>query len=203
MTTLKIADFDLSNLSYDPLTGLITNTKTKKVYDKSNDGINGYINIRLRNLITNKLDNLKVHRIAYYIYHGAEPNHIDHQNGNRIDNRIVNLISCTNATNMQNKKRYKNNTYLPCVVKKSNGNFQARGYSVRIGGKISYGTYATELDAHYTATFYKSIHYANYKGADLPDINGLPHPYFTGTLPNIVSAIYDTSGNSALTHMSK
>lgn len=46
------------------------------------------------------------HRAAYAYVHGAWPEaHIDHINGDRTDNRIVNLRSVPRAVNMQNIRK--------------------------------------------------------------------------------------------------
>jgi len=49
------------------------------------------------------------HRIAWKLTHGTDPEFIDHQNGNRDDNRIVNLRDVGRAENMQNRKSPINN----------------------------------------------------------------------------------------------
>ena len=196
-----ISDFDTSNLSYDSVTGFITNTKTKKVYVKNHG--EGYIQISLRHKITNNSTMILAHRIAYYLHTGSEPEVIDHANSMRDDNRIVNLTSTNFKGNMQNRQRQKNSTYLVGVMKSKNGNFAAMTASIRTGNRTHFGTYHTEIDAHYVSTYYKHVQYANYQGNDLTDINGLPHPYFQGTLPSIVATITDTKGNSALNYMSK
>lgn len=146
---------------------------------------------------------MSAHRIAYFLHHGSEPVIIDHANGQRDDNRIVNLTSTTSKGNNQNLRRYKNSTYLVGAKREPSGNFMARGYSIRTGDLTTFGAYHTELSAHYVSTFYKQTHYALYNGNDLTDINGSPHPYHTGQLANIVSTITDTKGNSALNYMSR
>jgi len=51
------------------------------------------------------------HRVAYALHHGRWPEgDIDHINGNRADNRIVNLRAVNRQTNMQNAKRSKANS---------------------------------------------------------------------------------------------
>lgn len=52
----------------------------------------------------------KVHRIIYKMYYGVDPNQIDHINGVRTDNRIINLRSVDSQGNNRNKKIHSNNT---------------------------------------------------------------------------------------------
>lgn len=52
----------------------------------------------------------KAHRVAWAIYNGEWPkDHIDHINGNRADNRIVNLRVVSCSENLRNQKIRKNN----------------------------------------------------------------------------------------------
>ncbi len=49
------------------------------------------------------------HRIIWYLVHSEMPDEIDHINGDRTDNRLVNLRSVTRKTNCENlARRFKN-----------------------------------------------------------------------------------------------
>ena len=56
------------------------------------------------------------HRLAWLIATGEWPEQIDHINGIRTDNRLVNLRAVTNQTNGQNAKRREDNTSGVCGV---------------------------------------------------------------------------------------
>ena len=44
----------------------------------------------------------RAHRVAWLLHYGRWPKEIDHINGNKSDNRILNLRECTRAENMAN-----------------------------------------------------------------------------------------------------
>lgn len=79
---------------YDPITGQVkkdgvpTGTKNAK----------GYIVLRKDGKV------VYAHRLAWELYHGEAPAVIDHKNGNKSDNRLVNLRSVTQMTNAQNMR---------------------------------------------------------------------------------------------------
>jgi HNH endonuclease/AP2 domain len=53
---------------------------------------------------------LKAHRVIFKMTHGWCPEYVDHENGNRVDNRPSNLKPATKVENGRNMKRKKNNT---------------------------------------------------------------------------------------------
>jgi hypothetical protein len=66
----------------------------------------------------------KAHRVVWKMVTGAEPEHIDHINGDPADNRIENLRSVSRAVNNKNVARNRNNKsgasgvrYDPCLKK--------------------------------------------------------------------------------------
>ncbi len=50
------------------------------------------------------------HRVIWFMKHNEWPIEIDHINGNRADNRIINLRAVTHRQNLRNQRLRKNNT---------------------------------------------------------------------------------------------
>lgn len=96
-------------LSYCPDTGKITWIKAPCTWIKPGREFGnltkyGYLRGRVGNL------QIMVHRLAWFMYYGACPKkHLDHKNGNRTDNRIINLREVSPLENAKNQKVYKNN----------------------------------------------------------------------------------------------
>ena len=65
---------------------------------------NGY----LRGSINNEL--FYAHRVIYKMIYGTDPDDIDHENGNRTDNRQKNLVSKSRSENLRNRRLSRNNT---------------------------------------------------------------------------------------------
>jgi len=92
----------------------------------------GYLQVRVAP------GNYLAHRIAWAIYHGSWPTlDIDHINGIRTDNRIINLRDVSRQTNLRNSARRPCNTsgHTGVVWHPRNGKWQAQ---VTIHGKNHY-----------------------------------------------------------------
>lgn len=89
------------------------------------------------------------HRLAWtYMTGNAPPDIIDHINGDRLDNRWVNLRAATNSQNLMNSRTYRGHAIGLKGVYQSRGrkNFGAR---ISIEGKSRYlGSFDTAESAH-------------------------------------------------------
>lgn len=129
--------------SYDPETGVITRAIS---YGNAWKGqtFSGTNSVSVFNI------HIRLSRLAWLLHHGSWPPDgywIDHINGAKGDNRIVNLRLATPTQNQQNKASY--GTYAKGVVCRFDGSrkkpFQAR---IRVDGKrILLGSFATEAEA--------------------------------------------------------
>lgn len=102
-------DVVLHNLTYNHETGIFFRNKSgggvKKGSVAGRKKHNGYIEISINNT------RYYAHRLAWLMHYGYWPEHqIDHINGIRDDNRIINLRIATNMQNQYNAKKPKNNT---------------------------------------------------------------------------------------------
>jgi hypothetical protein len=95
----------LSAVIYDPETGHFTwkvqrSGKTKAGMRAGTKNRLGYINLRI------DYRGFGAHRVAWAMQYGVWPNgDIDHINGIRDDNRIVNLRDVSRGSNLQNQRR--------------------------------------------------------------------------------------------------
>lgn len=134
-------------LHYNPETGIFTRlvrtTNSLKIGDVAGgDSGNGYIQIRVGGGL------YWAHRLAWLYMTGKWPRlHIDHENGNGMDNRFHNLRDKDRSFNMQNRRRARvDNSCGFLGVQTNNSGFQAR---ITVKGKrISLGTYSNPAKAH-------------------------------------------------------
>ena len=89
------------------------------------------------------------HRLAWLYVHGEFPiEHLDHIDGNRINNRFSNIRACSRAENGQNRISNKNSTskYLGVHWHRLSNRWQAQ---IRINKKPIYlGLFDSEQDAY-------------------------------------------------------
>jgi hypothetical protein len=87
----------------------------------------------------------RAHRLAWLYTHGVWPSdEIDHINGARDDNRLVNLREATRRQNSANRRKLSGD--LPKGVTRHRGKFRAQ---IRIQGRVKHlGVYNTPEQAH-------------------------------------------------------
>jgi hypothetical protein len=131
---------------YDPVSGELR--WRKRLSGRTTVGelagrLNGYGYLR----VTVDGRTYMVHRIAWLLANGSWPERqIDHINGSRADNRICNLREANPEEQMQNLRRYKNNTSgFPGVRRTGSGKWQAL---IAQGGKrVCLGSFDTPEEA--------------------------------------------------------
>lgn len=134
-------------LSYDAETGLFTWNKTRTGFARKGSLAGtktsyGYIQISIDNVLH------KAHRLAWIYVYGESPKmDIDHINGDRSDNRIVNLRDVDKFTNMQNRKAADSDGKSGLLGVTQRGNvYYARRV---INGRHHYlGRHKTPMEAH-------------------------------------------------------
>jgi hypothetical protein len=96
-------------LHYNPETGIFTwKVSTARRVSSGDVAVtkrkDGYIQIKLNNEL------ILSHRLIWIYMYGYLPKYIDHINGQRDDNRIINIREVSNQQNSLNSKISKNNT---------------------------------------------------------------------------------------------
>lgn len=113
-------------LNYDPASGIFTwkIARGKSKVDKIAGCVDcfGYIVIRIDGM------NYKAHRLAWlYVYGDWPSDSIDHINGIKTDNRLINIRDVTGRENSLNKKVHREGK-LPYVSKTKNNKWRAYFY---------------------------------------------------------------------------
>lgn len=151
-----------SVLNYNSDTGLFTWLRSVSSNVKSGD-IAGCLNNCGYSQIYVKNKPYLAHRLAWFYFYGKWPNdQIDHINGKRTDNRIVNLRDVTNRCNSENRKnKNKSKGDLPIGVYYRK---DTKKYSSQItinGVRKTVGSFNTPELAHEA---YMKCKLANHKG---------------------------------------
>ena len=144
---------DVKNLSkikdvvnYCPESGIFT---WKKKINSRCSGVGGRVGtLNKSGYLTVKIykETYYLHRLAWLIYYGEIPVHgIDHRNGIKSDNRILNLRDIPQWANMQNTRKPRSSCGL-LGASKYRGKFKAE---IRVSGtKKLLGVFNTPEEAH-------------------------------------------------------
>lgn len=130
-------------LDYDPETGLMTwrYRDGQKRWNTMYAGkpafftnVNGYMTGRLFG------ENVRAHRVLWVLHHGFDPDGpIDHINGRKSDNRLVNLRVTDAGGNARNRPIRSDNRTGVCGVIPYKGKYRA---NIRFNGKLTHlGTF--------------------------------------------------------------
>lgn len=123
---------------YDPETGTLT-WKIDKVPVKEDD-VAGSVNGRGYRYVKIRPHSYRVCRIVWYLMTGEWPvGVIDHINGNKSDDRWVNLRECSQRQNMWNQKIHSHNTSGVPGVSFHKRNNSWRAYIISDGKQIHLG----------------------------------------------------------------
>jgi hypothetical protein len=154
MTVLTV-ELAREYFAYDPKTGVVTWSKRDTRHVKVGD-IAGWVDTsrdrqRQYLMVSFRGQQFLLHRVIMGIITGVMPAYpeyeVDHENGNGLDNRQCNLRLTTKGVNLQNKRRYSNNTSGCCGIsfRASHGTWRAR---IAVNGKEKHlGTFENEHDA--------------------------------------------------------
>jgi len=133
-------------LSYDPITGMFMwkkaapNARQGSIAGTRNDG---YVKIKIDKTLYG------AHRLAWLYVHGKLPaKYIDHINGVRDDNRLINLREATKSQNGMNQRRRNDNSTGYKGVEYRNSQGRYRAYIYRNKKQVNLGLFDTAELAH-------------------------------------------------------
>ena len=158
MNTLPSQEYLNECFTYNPESGELawkvrprhhfeSDTNMKKSHSRAAGQRTG--NVCVQGYVRTKLDKRLwfVHRIIWKMVHGVDPEQIDHVNGVRDDNRLINLRNVSHHVNAKNKAVGKNNKSGVSGVYWREA-FSRYDVSIRSEGTSRWvGSYMTMLDA--------------------------------------------------------
>ena len=131
---------------YDPDTGAIWNlvSRTRRRSGERAESVDaaGYFTVSVRGAV------LKAARVAWYLHYGKEPTaFVDHIDGNKQNNRILNLRDATHILNTYNRAVASHSKSRIKGVHRRKDNGLWRAYISANGKRVSLGQYKTKTDA--------------------------------------------------------
>jgi len=128
------------DFTYNPITGNFLRY----------DGAFGYITKQGYSSILYEGETYLIHRLIWKWVHNEEPDEVDHINGDRLDNRLINLRNAGRKTNSRNHKKVKHNTSGFTGVTRISRIQAIKEWCARVsinGEKIHIGVYETPQEA--------------------------------------------------------
>lgn len=129
-----------THIHYDPITGIFTRNKGKRVGAPA-----GYVNGRYL-VIRVKMQKYYAHRLAFIYMTGTLPaDQVDHIDGNYTNNVWANLRQATQSQNNMNRRVMKNRKYVGVRPTRNGKGWEAYYRKDKTG--VSLGTYKTFEEA--------------------------------------------------------
>lgn len=136
-TILVISEDELrTRIKYNPETGKFFRKNSKNEFVEARyDTRNGYLVLRFQQKKYGRRDKIYAHRLAFFLTYGRWATQIDHANGDKTDNRLVNLRECTGAQNSVNRVADKNmHGYRGVYYKARDDRYEAYCGDTYVGG---------------------------------------------------------------------
>lgn len=120
----RLASIDVKSFSYDKETGVFTWANCRRPHLNGNPlgtlDKDGYLTAKINQV------RVRLHRLAWFVEYGEWPSsQIDHINGDKVDNRIVNLRLADNSENNCNRPVQSNNKLGIKGVRRHGSGYQA------------------------------------------------------------------------------
>lgn len=134
---------------YDPETGFFFN-KTKRAHRLKINSVAGCRNFYGHLVVTIDSKRYYLHRLVYlYVYGYFPKKHIDHIDGNKMNNRINNLREVTVTENLQNKRAAQSNNFSGYLGVSFDLRFNKYFSRIQIKGRQKWlGYFKTAEEAH-------------------------------------------------------
>ncbi len=151
-----------SYLDYNPSNGYLYKKDTREVLGYLHHS--NYVYLAIRGVI------YSAHSLIWLLLYGyLTENQIDHKNGIRNDNRLINLQEVSRDCNLRNKQIYKNSSSGYRGISKDTVTNRWRAYGALKGKAIYLGVYKSKFDAVVVRLCWE--HEESFSSCDLRSLN--------------------------------